>query len=47
VKRARGEATATLHVTGRDVLEQELALRFAAEVGTWTLLGDAAEYAIR
>lgn len=46
VKRARGEADATLHVTGRDVLEQELALRFAADVGTWELLGDAAEYAV-
>ena len=39
VKRARGEADATLHITGRDVQEQELALRFAAEAGTWELLG--------
>ena len=46
VKRARGEADATLHITGRDVLEQELALRFAPEVGTWELLGDAGEYAL-
>ncbi len=46
VKRARGEASATLHVTGRDVMEQELALRFAAEIGTWELLGEAAEYAL-
>ena len=46
VKRARGEADATLHITGRDVVEQELALRFAPEVGTWELLGDADEYAL-
>jgi Bifunctional DNA primase/polymerase, N-terminal/AAA domain/Primase C terminal 1 (PriCT-1) len=44
VKRARGEADATLHITGRDVEERELALRFAAEVGTWELLGDAEEH---
>jgi hypothetical protein len=46
VKRARGEPDATLHITGRDVLEQELALRFAADAGTWELLGDSAEYAL-
>jgi hypothetical protein len=46
VKRSRGEANATLFITGRDVVEQELALRFAAETGTWELLGDAAEYGL-
>jgi AAA domain len=46
IKRARGEADATLYVTGRDVVEQELALRYTPEVGAWALLGDAAEYAI-
>jgi hypothetical protein len=46
VKRARGQADATLHITGRDVEERELALRFAPEVGTWALLGDAGEYAL-
>ena len=46
VKRARGEADATLYVTGRDVLEQERALRFTPEAGTWALLGDAAEYTL-
>lgn len=46
VKRARGEADAVLYVTGRDVVEQELALRFAPEAGTWALLGDAAEYGL-
>lgn len=43
-RRGRGEADATLQVTGRDVTEQNLALRFAPEVGTWMLMGDAAEY---
>lgn len=46
IKRSRGEADATLYVTGRDVEEQELALRFTPETGTWSLLGDAAEYAL-
>jgi hypothetical protein len=46
VKRTRGEADATLHVTGRDVIEQELALRFDHDTGGWTFLGDAAEYAL-
>jgi hypothetical protein len=46
LKRARGEADATLHVTGRDVAEQELALRFAPDAGTWELLGDASEYGL-
>jgi hypothetical protein len=46
VKRSRGKADATLHVTGRDVEERELALTFAPEAGTWTLLGEAAEYAL-
>jgi AAA domain len=44
VKRSRGQADATLYVTGRDVEEQELALRFEPAAGTWVLLGDAAEY---
>jgi hypothetical protein len=44
VKRGRGQADATLHVTGRDIVERELALRFTPEAGTWTLMGEAAEY---
>jgi hypothetical protein len=35
-----------LHVTGRDVEERELALRFDAALGTWALLGDAQEWAM-
>ena len=46
VKRARGDADATLQVTGRDVTEQEAALQFSPEAGTWALLGDAAEYTL-
>jgi hypothetical protein len=46
VKRSRGQADATLYVTGRDVEERELALRFSPEAGAWALLGDAAEYGL-
>jgi hypothetical protein len=46
VKRSRSEADATLHVTGREVSEQQLALRFVAVAGTWEILGDAATYAL-
>jgi hypothetical protein len=46
IKRSRGEADATLHVTGRDVEERELALQFAPETGMWELLGEAAEYTL-
>ena len=42
--RARGEADASLFITGRDVEEKSLALRFDGESGTWTVLGDAEEY---
>jgi hypothetical protein len=43
-RRGRGEADATLYATGRDISEQELALRFSSEARTWVILGDAAEY---
>jgi hypothetical protein len=46
IKRSRGEADATLYVTGRDVEERELALQFVPETGMWELLGDAAEYTL-
>jgi hypothetical protein len=46
VKRSRGQVDATLYVTGRDVEERELALRFDSAIGTWELLGDASEYAM-
>jgi RecA-family ATPase len=44
--RQRGEADAVLHATGRDIEEQELALRFHADEGHWALLGEAREYAM-
>jgi DNA-binding transcriptional ArsR family regulator len=43
--RVRGEADASLFITGRDVEEQTLALRFDGTCGSWAVLGDAAEYA--
>jgi len=43
--RGRGEAEGVLSVTGRDVTEQELALRKDPD-GGWVLLGDAREHAI-
>ena len=33
-----------LHVTGRDLEDQELALSFDKDSGRWTILGDAAEH---
>ena len=44
LKRSRGQADAVLHVVGRDIEEQELALNFDAHIGTWALLGDAEEW---
>ena len=44
LKRGRGEADGTLFLTGRDVEERELALRFSN--GRWTVLGDAKEYTV-
>ena len=41
LKRARGEASAVLHVTGRDVEESEYALTFDPPTGSWTLDGNA------
>jgi DNA-binding transcriptional ArsR family regulator len=43
--RARGEADASLFITGRDVEEQTLALRFDSTCGTWMVLGEAGDYA--
>ncbi len=42
--RGRGQADAVLSVTGRDVEEQELALHFDADIGSWAIIGEAAEY---
>jgi hypothetical protein len=44
-RKARGEMDATLKMTGRDIEEQELALKFDPQRGLWSLLGEASEYA--
>lgn len=46
LQRVRGEADATLHITGRDVEDKKLALRFDSDDGSWTVLGDARHYAL-
>ncbi len=43
LKRERGKMDAVLHITGRDVEEQELALAFSQESALWSLLGPAEE----
>ena len=45
LQRVRGEADATLHITGRDVPERTLALKFDERNGSCKLLGDAKLYA--
>ena len=48
LRRGRGESSAVLHVTGRDVEESEYALTFDSLSGTWSLDGNAlAEAAAR
>jgi len=42
LQRCRGQADSVLSVTGRDIEERDLALKFDA--GAWTILGDAEEY---
>jgi hypothetical protein len=44
LKRARGQADATLHATGRDFEDKEIALRWDNEISGFLILGDAAEY---
>src|ERR671920_1005594 len=45
LKRDRGRADAYLHVTGREIEEEvELALRWDANLASWSLVGDADEY---
>ena len=43
MKRKRSQQVTELHVTSRDFEERSLALRFDAEFGAYTLLGDADE----
>jgi hypothetical protein len=44
LKRGRGQADAVLHATGRDFEDKEIALRWDAQVTSWRMLGDAAEF---
>jgi len=44
LKRERGQYDAVLHVAGRDVDEQELALRGDKDSYTWSLMGDAEQF---
>ncbi|MEP6742132.1 MAG: AAA family ATPase, partial [bacterium] len=44
LKRARGQADAVLHATGRDFEDKEIALRWDAALTTWRMLGDASEF---
>jgi AAA domain len=47
LKRDRGRADAYLHVTGREIEEEaELALKWNADLASWTLVGDAEEYRV-
>lgn len=39
LKRSRGELDATLHIVGRDVEENEFAMKFAADISAWQILG--------
>ena len=43
-QRERGRHDATLYVSGRDVEEQELALKWDQEIASWSIIGDAQEY---
>lgn len=43
LKRARGENDGTLHVAGRDIEEQEYAVRFDPSGGWWNITGSGAE----
>jgi AAA domain len=44
LRRERGQYDAALHVTGRDVEEQELALGWTPEYCQWSILGQAEEH---
>ncbi len=46
LKRGRGQADGTLTLTGRDIEERELALKFHPQEGLWELMGEAAEYSL-
>jgi len=45
-RKDRQAADAVLKITGRDVEDQELALKFHRDIGTWNVLGAARDYAL-
>jgi hypothetical protein len=46
LKRSRGELDGTFNITGRDVEENEWAMKFAADMGAWQLVGLAGDYGL-
>ncbi len=44
LRRERGQADASLFVTGRDIEERDLALKWSKDDFTWSWLGDAEEF---
>jgi hypothetical protein len=46
LKRERGQHNAALFVTGRDIEERELALKFDTEYAMWYVLGDAEAFRV-
>jgi hypothetical protein len=44
LKRSRGEFDGILSITGRDVEENEYAMKFANDLGAWQLMGPADDY---
>lgn len=44
-RKGRGQMDGSLKLTGRDIEEQELALKFDPNLGLWELLGEASQYA--
>lgn len=46
LRRTRGDVDGQLLITGRDVEENEYAVRFAPELGAWQLLGLASEHGL-
>jgi hypothetical protein len=46
LKRARGELDGVLHIVGRDVEEQEFAMKFAADLSAWQILGPAETFGL-
>jgi hypothetical protein len=44
MKRERGQHDATVFLTGRDIDEREIALRWDPQYAMWSILGEAEEY---